>query len=272
MSLRRNLFKWICLLHLLTHLLTVFRVLGAQHCNIAPGIDTSVTRKSWSFTVKLPGVLSKSPGHFPAVEFAYGPSASCDGSGIDPWHGFASASMTLKMARRDLVGLETIFMVEIQVLTVTFPHRTVVNLTRLYRDASLESDYPHLHPQVEDPTTQYEILCQAFEDQEHQPDPDSDTFSDDEGSPPVGSYFEGFCGALFGDSPQLQADFNTHSFQRQLNDERRAIQEHRLYAARVLEFYHNRPGGWGVRWDDLDRAGITDEDINVFYARNLRFS
>ncbi|KAH6893760.1 hypothetical protein BKA70DRAFT_1440294 [Coprinopsis sp. MPI-PUGE-AT-0042] len=147
-----------------------------------------------------------------------------------------------------------------------------MNLTRLYRDATLESDYSHFCPHIEDPTTQYENLLQAFEDQDHQPDPDSDITFSDEGSPPVGSYFEGFCGALFGHSQQLRANFHTHSFQRQLNNERCAIREHRLHAARVLEFYHNQAVGWGVRWDDLDQAGITDEDINAFYARNLRFS
>ncbi|KAH6910028.1 hypothetical protein BKA70DRAFT_1425024 [Coprinopsis sp. MPI-PUGE-AT-0042] len=148
-----------------------------------------------------------------------------------------------------------------------------MNLSRLYTEATLESEYAHLNPSIDDPTPQYQHFLQAFQEQHRDfvPGPDSDVcLTDVPGGPPTGSYFEGFCGTLFGDSPQIRANFSTHAFQRQLNAERRRIRQRRERDALVLTLYHNRPVGLGAQWDVLERAGITDEDFEEFYARRLQ--
>jgi hypothetical protein len=142
----------------------------------------------------------------------------------------------------------------------------------LYTEATLESEYPHLHPSINDPTPEYQGILEDFRNQYQGFMPGSDweeDLGDAEGRPPAGAYFHGFCGRLFGNSPQLRADFDTHNFQRQLNAERLQIRQRRERQARVLELYHNHPVGLPAQWDVLDKAGITAEDIDEFYARSL---
>ncbi|KAH6912189.1 hypothetical protein BKA70DRAFT_1219342 [Coprinopsis sp. MPI-PUGE-AT-0042] len=144
-----------------------------------------------------------------------------------------------------------------------------MNLTRLFRDATYESDYAHLDA---DRLEHYEDVFDAFK-QEHGRFYDSseseDSECEEEGTSdrvddeyrdmefPEGVYFEGFCGRLFPEAPQIQATFATHAFQRLLNDERRAI---RAEKARQLAAMYSRPGPF-LRVDEIERAGLTFEDI-----------
>ncbi|KAH6902373.1 hypothetical protein BKA70DRAFT_1229031 [Coprinopsis sp. MPI-PUGE-AT-0042] len=99
-----------------------------------------------------------------------------------------------------------------------------MNLTRLFRDATYESDYAHLDA---DRLEHYEDVFDAFK-QEHGRFYDSseseDSECEEEGTSdrvddeyrdmefPEGVYFEGFCGRLFPEAPQIQATFATHRF------------------------------------------------------------
>ncbi|KAH6903732.1 hypothetical protein BKA70DRAFT_1227656 [Coprinopsis sp. MPI-PUGE-AT-0042] len=144
-----------------------------------------------------------------------------------------------------------------------------MNLTRLFRDATYESDYAHLDANR---LEHYEDVFDAFK-QEHGRFYDSseseDSECEEEGTSdrvddeyrdmefPEGVYFEGFCGRLFPEAPQIQATFATHAFQRLLNDEHQAI---RAEKARQLAAMYSRPGPF-LRVDEIERAGLTFEDI-----------
>ncbi|KAH6887233.1 hypothetical protein BKA70DRAFT_1236039 [Coprinopsis sp. MPI-PUGE-AT-0042] len=151
-----------------------------------------------------------------------------------------------------------------------------MNLTRLFEDATYESDYAHLDV---DCVEHYEGFYHAFE-KEHgrvvsDESDDSECEEKVEGTCrdadeycevefTIGAYFEGFCGRIFPETPQIQATFATHAFQRLLNDERRAI---RAEKARQLAEMHSRPGPF-LRVDEVERAGLTFEDI---YCNDLLY-
>ncbi|KAH6901159.1 hypothetical protein BKA70DRAFT_1437045 [Coprinopsis sp. MPI-PUGE-AT-0042] len=165
-----------------------------------------------------------------------------------------------------------------------------INLTDLFRDALHESKYRHLDVDVEDPTLEYDAFFQAFEDDqeesdvafmlrsesgdssssdEEESDCDDDDHDDDNGARlptradlPTGAYLEGYCGALFPDIPQLEANFSTHIFQRRLESECRAIREEKRQKIETL----NLGTRWGVRPEELSAMGITFEE---FYDESL---
>ncbi|KAH6910901.1 hypothetical protein BKA70DRAFT_1423663 [Coprinopsis sp. MPI-PUGE-AT-0042] len=135
------------------------------------------------------------------------------------------------------------------------------------------TDYAHLDA---DRVEHYEGFYEAFEEEhgrivtfsdseESDSDEDSegggmevrapDEYCEKEYTP--GAYFEGYCGRIFPEIPQLRATFATHAFQRLLNEERRAI---RAEKRRRLAVLRSTPGRF-FRVDDVKRSGLTFEEI-----------
>ncbi|KAH6907826.1 hypothetical protein BKA70DRAFT_1223129 [Coprinopsis sp. MPI-PUGE-AT-0042] len=143
-----------------------------------------------------------------------------------------------------------------------------MNLTRLYRLASLESDYKHLEAdeESEDP---YKPFLQAFEEEHERSEGESESDASDgedargcdensdEKDASIRGYFEGYGGIRSPDRPQPRATYGTHSFQRLLNHERRLIKAEKR--AKLAEL-HSRPGLF-LRVEEVERAGLTFEDI-----------